>query len=122
MEEACTAATAVAKEADTAAKAATAAHKAHQHTVSKAAGVCTHAEDRLNAFLKGSLAAYTEVEAHTPPPPEPEKAAEVTPVQAAMEAAPPAAARAASTIAPSAGVMLQRAAQAVGLASTPRVA
>jgi len=113
MEEACTAAAAAAKEAEGAAKAATAAFKAQQAIGEKAAGVCKHAEDALAAFEKGALAAYTEVEARTAPPPEP--VAEPAPAAAAMAPAPAAAAPASILRSPQ--VLYQ---QARSLLTSPR--
>jgi chromosome segregation ATPase len=125
MEEACAIASTAAKEADAAAKTAAAALKKQQGEVAKAADALKHAEKDLESFNTHALAAYTELEARTPPP-EPEQPAE-TAVDAAMEAAPPAAERsAAATMAASPGILLQRAAQAatqaVGRLASPRVA
>jgi len=120
MEEASATASAAAKEADTTAKASTATVRQDQQLIQKAADVVTHAEATLDTFMKGAVAAYTEVEARAAPPPapEPEKADEAAPlVDAVMQPAPPAAA--APSVLPSPG-LLSRAASAVGLAPSPR--
>lgn len=120
MEEACATASAAAKEADNAAKASAATVRQDQQVIQKAADVVAHAEATLATFMKGAVAAYTEVEARAAPPPapEPEKTDEAAPlVEAVMQPEPTAAA--APSVLPSPG-MLSRAAQAVGLAPSPR--
>lgn len=130
-EEASSAAEAGAKEARAAAKAAASAVKKQQQLIRKAGSALDHAQHAMTSFQNGPLAAYTEVEAHVAPPPEPEPVPEAAPVEAAplaeaMTAAPPAAARPSPSILPSPGVLFSRAAagmaQAVGLAPSPRVA
>jgi len=130
-DEANNGATAAAKEAKKAAKATDASVKQQQKVIDKAAGHLKDAEDAMTTFQEGPLAAYTEAEAFTAPPPEPEPVEpESAPlVDQAMTAAPPRAVQQAMTAsrpAMSPGVLMQRAASsmaaAVGLAPSPRVA
>lgn len=131
-EESSSSAEAAAKEARGAAKAAASAVKQQQQEIGKASGSLEQAEHAMKNFQEGPLAAYTEVEAHVAPPPEPEPVpeaaapAEAAPLAEAMTAAPPATTRASPSILPSPGVLFSRAAagmaQAVGLAPSPRVA
>lgn len=118
-----TAAAAASKEASAAAKAAGAAHKQQQQHVQKAADVCADAEKALNAFTKGALAAYTEVESRAapPPPPAPEPVEEPVAPQAAVAAAmaPAPAVVERPSILPSPAVLLQ---QARNLLPSPRAA
>lgn len=96
-EEASKHANAAAKEAKAAAKAATASLKQQQGHIAKAGNVLEHAEHALKTFKDGAVAAFTEVEAHTAPPPPPAPVAEAAPQAAAVEAAmAPAPAQAAS--------------------------
>jgi hypothetical protein len=120
-EEAHTATAVAAKDAKAGSKASTTALKQQQHIIEKAASALQHAEHALTAFKEGALAAYTEVEAHTAPPPPPEPVEEPAAVEAAMAPAPAPAARAASTILPSPGV-LSWVAQASGLSRSPQIA
>jgi hypothetical protein len=130
-EEVLTNATGAAKTAKQAAKAAASAVKQQHNHIDKAANVLSAAEDAMATFQKGPLAAYTEVEAHKPPPPKPVEPAETAAetaaapsVDAAMTAAPAQAQRMSPRVLPSPGVLFMQAAQgvasAVGL--SPRVA
>jgi len=121
-EDEVTAAAAASKEADAAAKTAGAAHKQQQQHVQKATDVCADAEKALNAFTKGALAAYTEVEARAaPPPPAPEAVEETVAPQVAVAAvmAPAPAVVQRPSMLPSPAVLFQ---QARNLLPTPRVA
>jgi len=121
-EDEVTAAAAAAKEADAAAKIAGAAHKQQQQHVQKAADVCADAEDALNAFTKGALAAYAEAEARAAPPlPAPEPVAEAVAPKVAVAAvmAPAPAVVERPSILPSPAVLLQH---ARNLLPSPRAA
>lgn len=124
-EEAHNTATAAATDAKGAAKTAAAMLKEQQKKIEKAGHILESEQHNLSTFKEGAMAAYTEVEAYAPPPPAPEEPAEETqaaqaPIDQAMEAAPAPAKRGSATILSSPGILLNRAAQAVGL--SPRVA
>jgi hypothetical protein len=117
-------ASANAKEAKASAKAAAGGAKEQQKKIDKASHVFNSAQGALTAFNDGPLAAFSEVEAHTAPPPPPEPVQEdaaPAPIDQAMTAAPAKEVRTSPSILASPGLMLSRAAQAVGLGS-PRIA
>jgi len=119
MEEASIAAGAAAKEAEGVAKGTASTLKTHQGHVQKALGECKDAESKMAAFTNGALAAYTEVEARTAPPPEPVAApqAPAAPAAAVMAPAPAPAERRAPAFSPQ--VLYQ---QARSMLSSPRTA
>lgn len=131
-EESLNAATASAKEAKDAARAAAGEHKQQQLKIGKALNALHTTEGALASFNAGPMAAYTDVEAHTAPPPPPEPVEEempaatevAAPLEAIMTPAP--ATVKAPSVLPSpallASAMVGRVAQAVGLAPSPRVA